>query len=145
MLGTLRRRGGQWRAEHGEKREICFAQEHPPGRLGLSDFTVADTLDISLGGLAFPRRLYQFVLVHSRWRHVRVVLGGESFPPTVAGASIAKLLAVMARQEQLFRPKPELQRPFIKKFRREFVGRSYETTHTQGAQGRPARQPKVKA
>ena len=58
VLRTLQRRVSQWRAEHGTEREIYFAQEHPPGRLGLSDFTVADHLDISLGGLAFPHRLY---------------------------------------------------------------------------------------
>lgn len=65
MLRTLQRRVSQWRAEHGDEREIYFAQEHPPGRLGLSDFTVADELDISLGGMAFPHRLYQFALAHS--------------------------------------------------------------------------------
>lgn len=70
----MQRRVSQWRAEHGDEREIYFAQEHPPGRLGLSDFTVADDLDISLGGLAFPHRLYQFALAHSGWRHARVVL-----------------------------------------------------------------------
>jgi hypothetical protein len=43
------------------------------------------TLDISLGGLAFPHRLYQFALAHSGWRHVRVVLGGESFQSLAAG------------------------------------------------------------
>src|SRR5690606_3830896 len=38
VLRTLQRRVRQWRAEHGDEREIYFAQEHPPGRLGLSDF-----------------------------------------------------------------------------------------------------------
>jgi hypothetical protein len=42
-------------------------------------------LDISLGGLAFPHRLYQFALAHSGWRHARVVLGGESFQSLAAG------------------------------------------------------------
>lgn len=40
VLRTLQRRVSQWRAEHGDERELFFAQEHPPGRLGLSDFTV---------------------------------------------------------------------------------------------------------
>ena len=44
VLRTLQRRVRQWRAVHGDEREIYFAQEHPPGRLGLSDFTVADEL-----------------------------------------------------------------------------------------------------
>lgn len=47
VLRTLQRRVSQWRAEHGGEREVFFAQEHPPGRLGLSDFTVADELDVS--------------------------------------------------------------------------------------------------
>ena len=93
VLRTLQRRVGQWRAEHGDEREIYFAQEHPPGRLGLSDFTVADELDISLGGLAFPHRLYQFALAHSGWRHVRVVLGGESFQSLAAGLQDALWMA----------------------------------------------------
>jgi len=93
VLRTLQRRVGQWRAEHGNEREIYFAQEHPPGRLGLSDFTVADELGISLGGLAFPHRLYQFALAHSGWRHVRVVLGGESFQSLAAGLQEALWMA----------------------------------------------------
>lgn len=93
VLRTLQRRVGQWRAEHGDEREIYFAQEHPPGRLGLSDFTVADALGVSLGGLAFPHRLYQFALAHSGWRHVRVVLGGESFQSLAAGLQDALWMA----------------------------------------------------
>ncbi len=93
VLRTLQRRVGQWRAEHGDEREIYFAQEHPPGRLGLSDFTVADELDISLGGLVFPHRLYQFALAHSGWRHVRVVLGGESFQSLATGLQDALWMA----------------------------------------------------
>ena len=93
VLRTLQRRVGQWRAEHGNEREIYFAQEHPPGRLGLSDFTVADELGISLGGLAFPHRLYQFALAHSGWRHARVVLGGESFQSLAAGLQEALWMA----------------------------------------------------
>jgi transposase InsO family protein len=93
VLRTLQRRVSQWRAEHGDEREIYFAQEHPPGRLGLSDFTVADELDISVGGLAFPHRLYQFALAHSGWRHVRVVLGGESFQSLATGLQDALWMA----------------------------------------------------
>ena len=93
VLRTLQRRVSQWRAEQGQERELYFAQEHPPGRLGLSDFTVADELDVSLGGLAFPHRLYQFALAHSGWRHVRVVLGGESFQSLAAGLQDALWMA----------------------------------------------------
>ena len=93
VLRTLQRRVSQWRALHGQEREIYFAQEHPPGRLGLSDFTVADELDVSLAGVVFPHRLYQFALAHSGWRHVRVVLGGESFQALAAGLQDALWMA----------------------------------------------------
>jgi hypothetical protein len=36
---TLERRIRTWRALHGAEQEVIFRQEHPPGRLGLSDFT----------------------------------------------------------------------------------------------------------
>jgi hypothetical protein len=99
VLRTLQRRVGQWRAEHGGEQEIYFAQEHPPGHLGLSDFTVADELGVSLGGLAFSHRLYQFALAHSGWRHVRVVLGGESFQSLAAGLQDALWMAGCVPQE----------------------------------------------
>jgi transposase InsO family protein len=84
-LRTLQRRLRQWRAKNGDAREIFFAQVHPPGRLGLSDFTVADELGIRIAGIALPHRLYQFAFAHSGWRHASVVLGGESFQALTAG------------------------------------------------------------
>jgi transposase InsO family protein len=93
VLRTVQRRLRAWRARHGEEREIFFAQEHPPGRLGLSDFTVADELGISIAGLAFPHRLYQFAFAHSGWRHARVVLGGESFQALACGLQEALWMA----------------------------------------------------
>lgn len=85
VLRTLQRRVRQWRALHGAEREVYFAQEHPPGRLALSDFTVADALQVSIGGARFDHRLYQFALAHSGWRHAEVVDCGESFLALSAG------------------------------------------------------------
>ena len=85
ILRTLQRRLRQWRVQNGGEREVFFAQEHPPGRQGLSDFTVADDLGITIGGVAFPHRLYQFALAHSGWRHVSLVEGGESFIALATG------------------------------------------------------------
>ena len=48
VLRTLQRRLRQWRALHGAERDIFVAQEHPPGRQGLSDFTVCDELDVDV-------------------------------------------------------------------------------------------------
>ncbi len=85
LLRTLQRRLRLWRVSHGGEREVFFAQEHPPGRQGLSDFTVADDLAVTLAGVAFPHRLYQFALAHSGWRHAGVVDGGESFNALATG------------------------------------------------------------
>jgi len=89
VLRTLQRRMRQWRALHGAAREVYFAQEHPPGRLGLSDFTVADDLDVEIGGVTFAHRLYQFALSHSGWRHAEVIEGGESFVALSTGLQAA--------------------------------------------------------
>src|SRR5574337_378391 len=89
ILRTLQRRVRQWRAVHGAEREVYFAQEHPPGRLGLSDFTVADELGVHIGGELFEHRLYQFALAHSGWRHAGVVAGGETFLALSTGLQAA--------------------------------------------------------
>lgn len=56
-----------------------FPQSHPPGRLGLSDFTDASKLEVRIGGASFPHLLYHFTLAASQWEHVEVVVGGESY------------------------------------------------------------------
>jgi len=40
---------------------------------------VADELNVSIAGVAYPHRLYQFALAYSGWRYAEVVLGGESY------------------------------------------------------------------
>ena len=85
LLRTLQRRVRNWAASHGVEREVFFAHEHPPGRRGLSDFTHAAVLQVTLAGAAFLHLLYQFALAYSGWRHVEVVLGGESFAALSSG------------------------------------------------------------
>jgi transposase InsO family protein len=85
LLRTLQRRLRQWRAVHGGEREVYFAQEHPPGRLGLSDFTDGAELGVVVEGRPLAHRLYQFALAFSGWRHVEIVLGGESFEALASG------------------------------------------------------------
>lgn len=79
VLRTLQRRVRAWRALNGDELETFFAQNNPPGRLGLSDFTVANKLNVTLAGETFDHRLYQFVLAFSGWRHAEPIAGGESF------------------------------------------------------------------
>jgi len=82
---TLERRIAQWRAVHGPDREVIFRQEHPPGRMGLSDFTDMGELAITIAGAPFAHRLYHFRLPFSGFAHAHVVLGGESFVALAEG------------------------------------------------------------
>jgi hypothetical protein len=82
---TLERRVRGWRALNGAEQDIIFRQEHPPGRMGLSDFTNMGDLGISIAGVPLDHRLYHFRLAFSGWEHGHVVLGGESFVALAEG------------------------------------------------------------
>lgn len=82
---TLERRVRAWRAMHGPEQEVIFRQVHPPGRLGISDFTDMGDLGITIAGVALEHRLYHFRLVYSGFEHAHVVLGGESFVALAEG------------------------------------------------------------
>ena len=152
VLRTLQRRMRAWRALHGEEREIFFAQEHPPGRLGLSDFTVADELAVCVAGTAFPHRLYQFSFSYSGWRHARVVQGGESFQALSSGLQEALWMAGgvpeehrtdslsaafnnLAEQEELTRRYEELCRHYAIRASRNNPGESHENGAIESRQG----------
>jgi hypothetical protein len=82
---TLERRIRAWRATNGPDREVIFRQEHPPGQMGLSDFTEVANLRVTIAGQAFDGRLYHFRLPFSGFEHAHVVLGGESFVALAEG------------------------------------------------------------
>ncbi len=82
---TLERRIQGWRAINGPDREVIFRQDHPPGRMGLSDFTEIGDLGVSIAGQPFAGRLYHFRLPFSGFEHAHVVLGGESFVALAEG------------------------------------------------------------
>jgi hypothetical protein len=81
----LERRIAGWRALNGPHRDVIFRQEHPPGRLGLSDFTDMGGLGVTIAGEPFDHRLYHFRLAFSGFEHAHVVLGGESFVALAEG------------------------------------------------------------
>lgn len=72
QLRTLQRRFREWRALHGEAKEVFFPQQHHPGVLGSSDFTQMRSLEIRVGGAPFDHLLYHFVLTYSNWEDVTV-------------------------------------------------------------------------
>jgi hypothetical protein len=82
---TLERRIRIWKALEGPEREVIFRQEHPPGRMGHSDFTDAAELRVTVGGEVLAHRLYHFWMVYSGFEHGHVVLGGESFVALAEG------------------------------------------------------------
>lgn len=82
---TLERRIRTWRALEGPEQDVMFRQEHPPGRMGLSDFTDTSELPITVAGVVLEHRLYHFRLAFSGFAHAHVVLGGESFVALAEG------------------------------------------------------------
>ena len=99
MLRTLQRHIRQWRALEGPPKEVFFPQEHAPGHRGLSDFTAMGELRITIANAPFAHILYHFVLAFSRWEHVEVVEGGESFEALSKGLQNALWQAGGAPQE----------------------------------------------
>ena len=152
QLRTLQRRVRQWRALNGEEREIFFAQTHPPGRLGLSDFTVCDELGVVVEGGPLAHRLYQFTFAHSGWRHARLTLGGESFQALSAGLQEALWMAGgvpeehrtdslsaafnnLAEQEQLTQRYDDLCQHYGLRASRNNRGESHENGAIESRQG----------
>jgi hypothetical protein len=82
---TLERRIKLWRGLHGPAQEVMFRQIHPPGELGLSDFTDLSSLRVSIAGVALDHILYHFRMAQSGFEHGHVILGGESFSALAVG------------------------------------------------------------
>ena len=78
QLRTLQRHIKRWRATEGSGREVFFAQIHVPGRLGASDFTHMNELNITIGSQSFRHMLYHFVLTYSNWEDATICYS-ESF------------------------------------------------------------------
>jgi len=84
QLRTLQRGIRVWRGLYGPDQEVFFPQNHQPGRVGQSDFTWMNSLDISIAGQLFPHMLYHFVLTYSNWEYAEVWFS-ESFESLSAG------------------------------------------------------------
>ena len=152
VLRTLQRRVRAWRAEHGAEKEIFFAQENPPGRLALSDFTVCDGLGVIVAGGQFDHRLYQFALAYSGWRHAEVVCGGESFGALAQGLqnalwalggvpqehrtdSLSAAFNNLSEQQQLTRRYEDLCQHYRMQPSRNNLGESHENGSIESRHG----------
>ncbi|WP_136810869.1 IS21 family transposase [Desulfosediminicola flagellatus] len=78
QLRTFQRRVKNWRATAGPGNEIYFPQKHHPGRLGQSDFTHMDKLQITIAGQPFDHLVFHFVLTYSNWE-TGTICFSESF------------------------------------------------------------------
>ncbi len=81
---TFERRVRTWKALRGSAKEVFFRQVHEAGRLGASDFTWMNELQVTIGGADFPHLVYHFVLTHSNWEHATLCFG-EDFISLSAG------------------------------------------------------------
>lgn len=82
---TLERRIKLWRGLHGPAQDVMFRQIHPPGELGLSDFTDLTDLGVIIAGVVLDHILYHFRMAHSGFEHGHVILGGESYSALAEG------------------------------------------------------------
>jgi hypothetical protein len=73
ILRTLQRRVRQWKATAGPAKPVVFQLEHPPGEMGLSDFTHLKQATITIAGQPFEHLLYHYRLACSGWRYVQVI------------------------------------------------------------------------
>jgi len=88
QLRTLQRRIKQWRACHGELKEVMFPQRHEPGHQAQSDFTFMNSLGVTIAGQPFPHMLYHFVLTYSNWETTTLCFS-ESFESLTLGVQNA--------------------------------------------------------
>jgi transposase InsO family protein len=152
VLRTLQRRVRAWRALNGDELETFFAQNNPPGRLGLSDFTVANKLNVTLAGETFDHRLYQFVLAFSGWRHAEPIVGGESFeslsqglqnalwalggvPQSSRTDSLSAAFNNLAQREELTKRYKQLCEHYGMESSRNNLGQSHENGSVESRQG----------
>jgi hypothetical protein len=62
---TFERRVNKWRSLHGPGKTVFFSQEHHPGRLAASDFTVCNELGVKIAGQRFEHTFFHCVLTFS--------------------------------------------------------------------------------
>jgi hypothetical protein len=64
-LRTLQRRVHHWKATQGKPKEVMFPMVHPPGVMGLSDFTQLKNVTVTINGQEFKHLLYHYRLAYS--------------------------------------------------------------------------------
>jgi Mu transposase, C-terminal domain len=78
QLRTLQRRIKRWRAIEGPPKEVFFPQLYKPGERAQSDFTVMNSLGITITRCPCDHLVYHFVLPFSNWE-TGTICFSESF------------------------------------------------------------------
>ena len=81
---TFERRVNRWRSLHGPGKTVFFNQEHHPGRLAASDFTVCNELGVKIAGQRFDHTFFHCVLTYSNVESVSLCFS-ESFESLSTG------------------------------------------------------------
>ena len=81
---TFERRVNKWRSLHGPGKTVFFTQEHHPGRLAASDFTVCNELGVKIAGHCFDHTFFHCVLTWSNVESVSLCFS-ESFESLSTG------------------------------------------------------------
>ena len=81
---TFERRVAKWRSLHGPGKTVFFDQDHHPGRLAASDFTVCNDLGVKIAGVPFDHTFFHCVLTYSNVESVSLCFS-ESFEALSAG------------------------------------------------------------
>ena len=81
---TFERRVAKWRSLHGPGKTVFFGQDHHPGRLAASDFTVCNELGVKIAGQRFKHTFFHCVLTYSNVESVSLCFS-ESFEALSSG------------------------------------------------------------
>ena len=73
---TLEHRIRALRAQYGAEQEVIFRLRQEPRRMGISDFTDMNKIDVTIDGGEFDHKLYHFRLAWSGFTHAYVHRGG---------------------------------------------------------------------
>jgi len=85
---TFERRVRRWRSTHGPAKTVTFPQVHHPGRIAASDFTVMNSLGVTIGRSVFEHTLFHCVLTYSNVESVSLCFS-ESFEALSEGVQKA--------------------------------------------------------
>ena len=132
---TIERRVRAWKAKHGPEQEIIFRQRHEPGRRGLSDFTDARALEVTVAGEPLAHKLYHFRLEYSGFCHAAVVLGGVPKEHRTDSLSAAFRNLKRDAREDLTRRYEGLLADYGMEGSRNNRGRAHENGSVEGPHG----------